>query len=578
MALPDYSVVEVHPTGSNTNGGGFSVNRTMATDGAVSGADTSAPVISSASYSFQAGDVGAWLFISAGTNAVNGWYKIASVASGAATIDAAIGHAVVFAGMPSTAVGCGTAATLTSVTWTVDYSQGDAGVALSSLATVSPWTTITCSAATPAWVGNFVHLNAVGSFTSGWYCITSVTAGTSFVVDRACATADSSGGTGTLGGALATPNGAATVVTFDCSRVFISGTHTISSDANFTQSDVNVMGYGSIRGDGVHASLIAGADSLSLAHFGSGARHTLSHVDMNGNGHASITGMYGNAYAQATDCIASNCATGFGGSALCYRCRAENCSTGYTVPSDLCVAYNCGTGFSSQTGFSNCIAIGGTTGFTSNGYALICRCIAYGQSGNGFDNSYADLRYVGCIAAGCGGVGFERSFNYDAPLQYINCFAYACTGGSVPAGTVMYGGSTVATLSVSPFTDAPNGNFGLSNDPNGGALCRAALTDGFVNLPNTHPYSDAGAVQHPDPTVVFPAAGSIYAGKIGTIGGVTKVTGTLHASNISGPDAANGGENLSASILGSGHVVDDVTGSLTGGGGGMGGIFETIVR
>jgi hypothetical protein len=140
----------------------------------------------------------------------------------------------------------------------------------------------------------------------------------------------------------------------------------------------------------------------------------------------------------------------------------------------------------------------------------------------------------------------------------------------------MYGGSTVTTLSASPFIDAANGNFGLNNDPNGGALCRAALTDQFISLPNTHPYSDAGAVQHPDPAVMFPAAGSIYAGKVGMIDGATKVTGTLHASNISGPDAANAGENLSASILGSGHVVDDVTGSLAGGG--MGGIFETIVR
>jgi len=184
---------------------------------------------------------------------------------------------------------------------------------------------------------------------------------------------------------------------------------------------------------------------------------------------------------------------------------------------------------------------------------------------------------VGCIAAGCGGVGFGvNGYNATATLVYIGCFAYACTGGSVSSGTVMFGGSTLTTLSVSPFIDAPNGDFGLNNDPNGGALCRAALTDQFIGLPNTYPYSDAGAVQHADPAVVFPAAGSIYAGKIGTIDGVTKVTGTLHASNISGPDAANAGENLSASILGSGHIVDDVTGTLSGGG--MGGIFETIVR
>jgi hypothetical protein len=143
----------------------------------------------------------------------------------------------------------------------------------------------------------------------------------------------------------------------------------------------------------------------------------------------------------------------------------------------------------------------------------------------------------------------------------------------------MFGGSTITTLSVSPFIDAPGGNFGLNNDPNGGALCRAALTDQFLSLPNTRPYSDAGAVQHPDPTVVFPAAGSIYAGKVGTVDGVTQVTGTLRASNISNPDAANGGEDLSDPILGAGHTVDGITGTLSGGGGGgMGGIFESIVR
>jgi hypothetical protein len=573
MGLPAYSVLEVHPTGSDTNGGGFSIDRTMATDGAISNANTSAPVISSASYSFQSSDVGAWLFISAGTNTVKGWYKIASVASGAATLDAAIGHAVVFAGVPSTAVGCGNAATLTGVTWTVDYSQGDAGIALSSLATVSPWTTITCAAATKAWVGNFIHLDAVGSFTSGWYCIMSVMAGTSFVVDRACATADSSGGTGALGGALATPNQAATVVTFSNSRVFMTGAYTISANASFTSYTTNIIGYGTIRGDGTRATVNAGADSLTLLYTHDAYYSTITHIVMNGNGHASING-YSGTYLQVTNCIAISCDTGISGYGA-YKCRAETCATGFSCNADRCVAYNCTTGFGGQI-CSDCIAIGGTSGFAANAFYIAYRCTAYGQSGNGFAASGTNLRCVGCIAAGCGGVGFAQSYNTIATLQYINCFAYACTGGSVPSGTVMYGGSTVTTLSASPFIDAPGGNFGLNNDPNGGALCRAALTDQFQSLPNTHPYSDAGAVQHADPAVVFPAAGSIYAGKIGTIDGVTQVTGILHASNISGPDAANGGENLSASILGSGHVVDDVTGSLTGGG--MGGIFESIVR
>jgi hypothetical protein len=575
MALPNYSVVEVHPTGSNTNGGGFSIDRTMATDGAVSGANTAAPVFSSASYSFQASDVGAWLFISAGTNAVQGWYKIASVASGAATLDAAIGHAVLFAGVLSTAVGCGTAATLASVTWTVDYSQGDTGIALSSLATVSPWTTVTCAAATPAWVGNFVHLNAVANFTSGWYCIMSVTAGTSFVVDRACATVDSSGGTGTLGGALATPGQAATVTSFQFSRVFITGTHSISATVSISPNCSNVIGYGIIRGDGTRTTLNAAAASVTTLSVGYYSSAT--HIVFNGNGYASTIGFSGS-YGQITNCIVTSCATGISG-AFTYRCRAESCTVGISANANRCVAYNCTTGFNAGQHVIDCIAIGGTIGFSTNIVYLAYRCIAYGQSSNGFSSSSSNLRCVGCIAAGCGGVGFAISYTPDATLQYINCFAYACTGGAVPAGTVMYGGSTVTTLSASPFIDAPNGNFGLNSDPNGGALCRAVLTDQFLSLPSTYPYSDAGAVQHRDPVLGLPAAGSLYAGKTVTVDGVAAVTGTLRASNISNPAAANGGEDLSAPILGSGHTVDGIAGSLSGGGGGgMGGIFETIVR
>jgi hypothetical protein len=575
MALPAYSVIEVHPTGANTNGGGFSVDRTMATDGAVSGANTAAPVFSSASYSFQASDVGAWLFISAGTNAVNGWYKIASVASGAATLDAAVGHAVVFAGVPNTAVGCGTTATLTGVTWTVDYSQGDTGVALSSLATVSPWTTITCSAATNAWIGNFIHLNAVASFASGWYCIVSVNPGTSFVVDRACATADSSGGTGTLGGALATPNQAAAITTFQYSRVFIAGTHSISATVSFSQSFTNVIGYGIIRGDGARATLSATGSSITT--LSPGNYSSVTHMLFNGNGYGSTTGCSGS-YGQITDCVATSCNTGISGP-LSYRCRAESCMTGFSANTNRCVAYNCSIAFSAGQQAIDCIAIGGTTGFWTTAVYIAYRCIAYGQSANGFASSNSNLRCIGCIAAGCGGVGFAISYNTDATLQYINCFAYACTGGAVPSGTPMYGGSTITVLSASPFIDAANGNFGLNNDPNGGALCRAALTDQFLSLPNTYPHSDAGAVQHADPVVGLPAAGSLYAGKTVTIDGTAAVTGTLRASNISNPDAANGGENLSASILGAGHTVDGITGTLSGGGGGgMGGIFESIVR
>jgi hypothetical protein len=70
------------------------------------------------------------------------------------------------------------------------------------------------------------------------------------------------------------------------------------------------------------------------------------------------------------------------------------------------------------------------------------------------------------------------------------------------------------------------------------------------------------------PTIVCPAADSIYNGKTVTSDGTTLVTGTLRASTISSSGAANGGSNLSAGILKKDEVVDGITGTYEGTGGG----------
>jgi hypothetical protein len=63
------------------------------------------------------------------------------------------------------------------------------------------------------------------------------------------------------------------------------------------------------------------------------------------------------------------------------------------------------------------------------------------------------------------------------------------------------------------------------------------------------------------PSPTFPDPKYLYSG----INRGDGTTGTLHASNIhSGAGIA--GEDLSSGILVSGHTVDDVTGSATGGG------------
>lgn len=72
-------------------------------------------------------------------------------------------------------------------------------------------------------------------------------------------------------------------------------------------------------------------------------------------------------------------------------------------------------------------------------------------------------------------------------------------------------------------------------------------------------------------TPTFPDASKVYYGTDRGDG----TTGTLHASNIS--TAAGSGENLSGGILASGHTVDDVAGSLSGGGGGASVIGSSVI-
>src|SRR3990167_1157825 len=112
MAFTASTVLEVRTTGSDTaNGGGFDADVSgFPTDGVVTDANTASPVFSSASYACVAGDIGAWWYLKAGTSGTPGWYQVVSVAAGAATLNAAIGQAVLAAGYPTTVLGCGTAA------------------------------------------------------------------------------------------------------------------------------------------------------------------------------------------------------------------------------------------------------------------------------------------------------------------------------------------------------------------------------------------------------------------------------------------------------------------------------------
>jgi hypothetical protein len=284
MAIAAGTIFECNAsaTAGGLNAGGFNPgNANFLTDLTTdtNTANTNSPVVSSASYNFVAGDVGAWVFIKAGTNWTPGYYQIASVASNKATLSAAIGQANQLnaaQGFPTpkwnanTVAGCATVGTPTGGTWGIDYSRGTNsrinGTDLASTNGTTNPSTIT-SAGTPLGVqhtGNLIHITAGTNWTQGWYEIVSVS-GVTATLDRAVGTsATISSGTFRLGGAMSL-NSTLDDDFFElagaASRFFIkNGSYIIGENLSITATGTStdpcvIEGYDSIRGDAPTANM-----------------------------------------------------------------------------------------------------------------------------------------------------------------------------------------------------------------------------------------------------------------------------------------------------------------------------------
>lgn len=279
----------------NTGGGGFNIlNANFVADLTTDAntANTSAPVASSATYSFVAGDASAWLYVKTGTNWIPGWYLISSVAGGKATLNGTIGSAVIFDSVtgeakPSTVVGCATVGTPTAGTFGVDYSQQDAARSTATdYASVAATTTLTSVAAgfTRMMVGNMFHqtTSGTGGFgTIGWYEIVVFTNTTTVTLDRSPNSGVNSvactgfcGGAGRLNGL---EDSFGEQLTAD-SRVWIkNGSYTtsaafsISSTLGTAALPISYVGYNSVRGDTCNGAnrpvITAGANTFSFGQY-----------------------------------------------------------------------------------------------------------------------------------------------------------------------------------------------------------------------------------------------------------------------------------------------------------------------
>lgn len=282
-------------TTGNVNGAGFNpANAAAVTDLTTDAntANTNSPVVSSATYTFVAGDVNAWLYIVSGTNWTPGWYQIASVSGGKATLSAAVGQAVqrdtTF--LPhkyytNTVAGCATVGTPTNGTFLIDYSQQDTAQYAVSTATTSGAGSTTLTVASGSFtrmmVGNLIYIASGTNFQTGWYEISTYTDPNNVVLDRT----PTSGGAGSNGvikvGGAGRLNGledaqlealpASSYMWIKNGTYTISGTISVASTNSSTSTQSQIIGYNSTRGDNPTGStrptIVAGANTCTFGQY-----------------------------------------------------------------------------------------------------------------------------------------------------------------------------------------------------------------------------------------------------------------------------------------------------------------------
>lgn len=531
---------EVQTGGDDTNnGGGFNPGSSnFATDLTVgsSSGNTATVDVSATSYTFVSRDVGHWLFIKSGTNFIPGWYKISSVLAGHAILDATAGHAVLYnstGNQPyqlSTANGVATTASPSGGTWSIDYSQGTA-IAFTDMVIDGTTNTKFTSAAKPVgpnFIGNVISVTGGTGFTVQRVEVIS-TSSTVATCDKSLGTLSSTGGTGSMGGPLASPGLAGGLKVAGNSCFIKTGTYTLtSSTANVTGGKISDTtggssgaqnsiweGYDTYRTDKPTANrpvISAGSvTSITILAF-SGNYIIVDCITVDGNSQTSTVGFdFNTIRASIKRCKAQNTTskgfTGNGRGQFLY-CQATGCSGSWAFGGGtgnhmaFCEAWS-----NSTIGFlvdSAQVAIGclsyGNTGANTDGFQLgagstCIGCVSYGNGRHGFQqNGDPGYTLVNCIAEGNTGTGFSSALA-SSNVAMWNC-GYYNNGTNVSTNIIGAINSVLGTGSF--FTNAASADFSLNATAGAGGALRA------VGFPATFPrgltasYLDIGAAQHQD--------------------------------------------------------------------------------
>lgn len=543
MAFDSTTIHEVETGGSDTaNGGSFDPgNANFPTNLTATNANTASPVISSASYTWVAGDVGAWALIKSGTNWTPMLAKVASVSGGSATLNCAVGAAMLVVNniptTPNTVAGCATVASPTGGTWGMDYSQQSSPqIAFTDLVIDGTTNTNCTSSANPFGknhIGNSISITSGTGFTVQRVQIVNVS-GTAATCDKSLGTLSSTGGHGGLGGAYASMATACSL-TSSTNGVFCqTATYTITSagknvsGGQFSPTGGGASSYGWICGYGTNRCLQntdtgptfqPNANSLTCAYIGTIGERVRNLQFANPGNYTGCVAIQCDYNAQLIERLNIS---GFA--------KGVNITNGGNTYLDITITNASGgygfAGGGGSSSFENCTVIGGSQGITLAGTNVALKCITTGQSGTGAFGfnlaNAAEITIRDCIVDNVTGTSSAGMMGVSGSLQSItDCAVTNCTLGldpgsaSVPvvgmriANLAVYGntsnysssvfGSTnivnLIQCSVNPWTNSSSKIYTTNNTSGGGALLRGqGYPQTFPGLTGSSS-SDVGAFQ-----------------------------------------------------------------------------------
>lgn len=442
-----------------------------------------------------------------------------------------------------------------------DFSQQDAAqIAYTDMVIGATTTQFTSVANSPAasLVGNFINITSGVNFTVQRVQVLSVAAGVA-TCDKSLGTAAATGGHGNMGGGLATPTLAfSLMVAKNALWIKASASYTITTtitiSLNFSGAgpSTTVTGYTAARGDGGQATITTATNSVNLFTFESGStipqnwlfQNLIFSCTAGTPGSGWIGGLTGSTDPQnimAKNCkwtgwsiginVDFNTTLGIIGLVL-INCEVTACTShGIVASATTVIKYSFIHG---NTGDGFRVGSGSTENRSPN---FFVHTIFKSNGGNGFNNLSGGVTQRLQIFQNCAFInntGAGVLFSTEVYLSMDNCildsngtYGINLSGGNpaefYDANSNAYWNNTSGarngaaagvgdvTLSGDPFVNRSSNNFALNSTGGAGLVCRAAGFPGVLTIGGTG-FEDIGPLQHADSGTVINLIGGSAAG------------------------------------------------------------------